>query len=254
MPAKPSRTVPPVARRDWRRRWRSGQSVSSLTLASICAFSIDGGDDAARTMKPPSAASGTAMAMNSKHRLGGAVGRIEPQPEMDAQAAVQPDHQQQRALQDGACRPQPRELVEVVVLDAEVDVGDARIDDVGQQQERDQKPKADLEQLPGRKPQRRAPCELVEPERTCGCRAPSPARRCPAASGSRPDATPAPRASPPAIPGRPQWLRKCVAAKVNMTRPETILRRWVSVPRSKMCIGLSDPRYPARTRRLSEHL
>ena len=42
-----------------------GQLVSSLTLASICGFSIDSATARPPTMNPPSAASGTAMAMNS---------------------------------------------------------------------------------------------------------------------------------------------------------------------------------------------
>jgi hypothetical protein len=99
-----------------------------------------------------------------QHGQSGAVGRIEPQPVVDADAAVQPHDEQKRALQDGARRPQARQLVEVVVLDAEVHVRDARVDDVRQQQERDEQPEAELEQFPGGKPQRGAPRQLEEPE------------------------------------------------------------------------------------------
>ena len=116
-------------------------------------------------------------------RRGGAVGRIEPQPEVQAEAAVHPHQQQQRALQDGVLGPQARQLVEVVVLHAEEHVGDARVDDVREQQERNEQPEADLEQLPRRQPQRRAVGELVERQRDVGDAAPPPARTCRAASG-----------------------------------------------------------------------
>ena len=100
-----------------------------------------------------------------QYRRRGAVGRVEPQPEVQAEAAVHPHQQQQRALQDGVLGPQPGQLVEVVVLHAEEHVGDARVDDVREQEERNEQPKADLEQLPSRQPQRRPVGKLVERQR-----------------------------------------------------------------------------------------
>ena len=100
-----------------------------------------------------------------KHRLRGAIGTAQTQPEVDAHAAVDPHQQQQRALEDGARRPQARELVEVVVLDVEEVVGDARVDDVRKEQERDQDAEAELDHFPGRQAQRGARRDLVERER-----------------------------------------------------------------------------------------
>ncbi len=100
-----------------------------------------------------------------QQRLEGAIGRIEAQPEMDADAAVRPHQQQQRALQDRALRPQPRQLVEVIVLDVEKHVRDARVDDVREQQERDGEAEDELHQLPRRQPKGVAVGELVERQR-----------------------------------------------------------------------------------------
>jgi len=72
-----------------------------------------------------------------QQRNGAPVGRVEPQPEMDADAGVHPHDDEQQALRQRARRPQPRELVHVEVVHAEEHVRDARVDDVGEQKKRD---------------------------------------------------------------------------------------------------------------------
>ena len=103
-----------------------------------------------------------------QHRLGGTVGRIQAQPVVQADAAVQPHEQQQRALQDGARRPQAGQLVQVVVLHAEEDMRDPRIDDMRQQQEGNSQPERDLDQLPRRQAQRRSAWPALPVPASCG--------------------------------------------------------------------------------------
>ena len=103
-----------------------------------------------------------------QHRLDGAIAGREPQPVVQPHAAVHPDHQQQRALQQRAVGPQASQFVEIAILDAERNAGDARVDDVGEQQEGDQQAEAELGQLPGRQTQRRASRQLVEGETDMG--------------------------------------------------------------------------------------
>ena len=87
---------------------------------------------------------------------------------MNADAAVHPHHDQQRALDDGTGRPQPHEFIEIIVFDAEVSMRNARIDDVREQQERDQQTKRDLNHLPWLQAQRRARGEFVERKHDMG--------------------------------------------------------------------------------------
>ena len=103
-----------------------------------------------------------------QHRLDGTIAGRQPQPVVQPHAAVHPDHQQQRALQQRAVGPQASQFVEIAILDAERNAGDARVDDVGEQQERDQQAEAELGQLPGRQTQRRASRQLVEGETDMG--------------------------------------------------------------------------------------
>jgi hypothetical protein len=99
------------------------------------------------------------------HGLSSSIRLVEPQPEVNANTTVQPHDHEKRALKDGALRPEPRQLVQVVVVDPENEAGDARIDDVRQQQERNRQSEQDLNEFPGGEPKSRAVRQLHQGER-----------------------------------------------------------------------------------------
>jgi hypothetical protein len=59
--------------------------------------------------------------------------RIETKPEMNSDASVNPNEQEQNALQNGAVRPKSRQLVEVGVVYSEDSARNPRVDDVREQ-------------------------------------------------------------------------------------------------------------------------
>ena len=108
---------------------RIGHRVNSSRLASTDGTSIAAATLLPATAKPPSAASGM-YGQGNEEREDATVRLVETQPEMDAHAAVHPDDDEQQALDDGARRPQAGQLIDIDVVHMEVDVGDARVDDV----------------------------------------------------------------------------------------------------------------------------
>jgi hypothetical protein len=83
------------------------------------------------------------------------------QPEMQPDAAVQPDDDQHQALPHSGLRPEQIEHIDIVVVDAEPEVDAAGADDVGREPERDQQAERDLRRLPGRHAQAATAPELV---------------------------------------------------------------------------------------------
>ncbi|WP_316170424.1 hypothetical protein [Bradyrhizobium sp. SZCCHNRI1058] len=99
---------------------------------------------------------------NNQQRLDEAVPAPEFQPMMQADAAVDPDQQQQRGLNPGRLGPQQRQRIEVAILNAEQRMSHVGLDDMRQQQQRDRKSGGDLNKLPRGQPPRAALNRLGE--------------------------------------------------------------------------------------------
>jgi hypothetical protein len=94
------------------------------------------------------------------------VPRLEPEPDMQADAGVQPGHYQQHRLQHaevGRQKPQRRKLGEIAAADLERFVEPARGEHVSDQSERDERAEGGLPDLPGRHAQR--PAHVQRPQR-----------------------------------------------------------------------------------------
>ena len=101
-------------------------------------------------------------------RLGGEVPRAQAQPEMNADAAVQPDDDQHHALARRPVRPQRVQHIGIAVVDPEQLMGAAGAEHVDHQPERDQEAERGLDQLPRRHPQAAPAPELAQRERHVG--------------------------------------------------------------------------------------
>ena len=100
-------------------------------------------------MKPVSARVGTRMASAARTRLQARRYQdLEPEPVVQANAAVQPDDHQHQALPSGAVRPQEVEQIGVVVVDAEAQMDAEGAEDVDGEPERDQEAERDLGRSP----------------------------------------------------------------------------------------------------------